>query len=115
MYNLQKVNVVHRTQDIYDFVIWCICANLVSAGPVTIYIFHGLNIIMIIIGAVYISQLLNVTPTLQHLYMYNNDIGDEGMAKISEALQHNKSLITLWVPECGLSVKGTVASVWIKM
>ena len=82
---------------------------MVSAGPVTFYVFHGLNIIMIVTGAVYISQLLNVTPTLQWLYMNGNDnIGDEGMAIISEALQHNKSLITLSVPGCGLSVKGTV-------
>ena len=63
---------------------------------------------MIITGAVYISQLLNVTPTLQSLDMSNNDIGDEGMAIISEALQHNKSLIRLFVSGCGLSVKGTV-------
>ena len=89
-------------KNIYDFVIWCICANLVSAGPVTFYIFHSLNIIMIITGAVYISQLLNVTPTLQSLDMSNNDIGDEGMAIISEALQHNKSLIRLFVSWCGV-------------
>ena len=65
-------------------------------------------IVMIITGAVYISQLLNVTHTLQVLYMSNNVIGDDGMAVISEALQHNKSLTTLVVAECGLSVKGTV-------
>ena len=63
---------------------------------------------MIIAGAVYISQLLNVTPTLQCLDMGNDDIGDEGMAIISEALQHNRSLTTLEVIQCGLSVKGTV-------
>ena len=63
---------------------------------------------MIITGAVYISQLLNVTPTLQWLDMSINIIGDEGMAKISEALQHNKSLTTLRVAECKLSMKGTV-------
>ena len=63
---------------------------------------------MIITGAVYISQLLNVTHILQVLNMTNNDIGDEGMAVISEALQHNKSLTTLVVQLCGLSVKGTV-------
>ena len=63
---------------------------------------------MIITGAVYISQLLNVTHTLQELDMSSNDIGDKGMAVISEALQHNKSLTTLWVVKCGLSVKGTV-------
>ena len=67
-------------------------------------------IVMIITGAVYISQLLNVTHTLQkqELYMSRNDIGDDGMAVISEALQHNKSLTTLRVGQCGLSVKGTV-------
>ena len=63
---------------------------------------------MIITGAVYISQLLNVTHTLQWLDMINNDIGDDGMAVISEALQHIKSLTTLEVAACGLSVKGTV-------
>ena len=63
---------------------------------------------MIITGAVYISELLNITHTLQVLKMSENDIGDEGMAVISEALQHNKSLTTLEVAQCGLSVKGTV-------
>ena len=65
-------------------------------------------IVMIITGAVYISQLLKVTRTLQYLNMNYNDIGDDGMAVISEALQHNKSLTTLRVQQCGLSVKGTV-------
>ena len=63
---------------------------------------------MIITGAVYINQLLNVTHTLQVLDMSRNDIGDDGMAVISEALQHNKSFTTLEVGQCGLSVKGTV-------
>ena len=63
---------------------------------------------IVITGAVYISQLLNVTHTLQELSMNSNDIGDDGMAVISEALQHNKSFTTLRVGQCGLSVKGTV-------
>ena len=63
---------------------------------------------MSITGAVYISQLLNVTHTLQELNMRDNDIGDDGMAVISEALQHNKSFTRLSVVQCGLSVKGTV-------
>ena len=63
---------------------------------------------MIITGALYISQLLDVTPTLQSLNMDDNDIGDEGMAIISEVLQHNRSLTTLEIAQCGLSVKGTV-------
>ena len=66
---------------------------------------------MIITGAVYISQLLNVTTTLQCFDMSGNDIGDEGMAIISEALQHNKSLTELYVVWCGLSVKGSYYSV----
>ena len=41
-----------------------------------------------------------------------NGIGDDWMAVISEALQHNKSLTTLWVIHCGLSVKGTVVCVF---
>ena len=56
----------------------------------------------------YISQLLNATHTLQGLNMSRNNIGDEGMAVISEALQHNKSLTTLSVEHCGLSAKGTI-------
>ena len=63
--------------------------------------------IMIITGAVYIRQLLNFTPTLQCLAMNYNDIGDEGMAIISEALQHNKSLTDLRVEKCGLSEKSS--------
>ena len=45
--------------------------------------------------------------------MSNNDISDDGMALISEALQHNKSLTSLKVVECGLSVKGTVVCILI--
>ena len=42
------------------------------------------------------------------LNVSHNDIGDDGMAVILEALQHNKSLTILGVTKCGLSVKGTV-------
>ena len=63
---------------------------------------------MIITGAVYISQLLNVTHTLQELNMSYN-ISDDGM---TVALQHTKSLTTPRVVECGLSVKGTVVCVF---
>ena len=66
---------------------------------------------MVIVGAKYISQLLNVTHTLQELKIGTNNIGDDGIAVISKALQHNKSFTTLWVGHCGLSAKGTVHSV----
>ena len=63
---------------------------------------------MIIVGAKYISQLLNVTHTLQELNICENNIGDDGIAVISEALQHNKSVTILSVCKCGLSAKGTM-------
>ena len=66
---------------------------------------------MIIVGAKYISQLLNVTHTLQELVIGNNDIGDDGIAVISEALQHNKSFSILSVELCGLSAQGSYHSV----
>ena len=65
-------------------------------------------IIMMITGAVYINQLLNVTHILEGLNMSHNDIGDYGMASVSEALQHNKSITKLEVAQCGLSMEGTV-------
>ena len=61
---------------------------------------------MTITGAEYISQILHVTPTLQYLDIGSNDIDDEGMGIISEALQHNKSLTAVRVDNCELSVKG---------
>ena len=53
------------------------------------------------------------SATLRVLNVKDNYIGDEGMAIISEALQHNKSLTRLGVKQCGLSVKGTVASIFV--
>ena len=59
--------------------------------------------------------IITDSATLRVLDVSENDIGDEGMAIISEALQHNKSLTTLRVERCRLSVIGTVCSysVWI--
>jgi len=69
---------------------------------------------MIITGAEYISQILNVTHTLQELRMAENDIGDNGMGSILEEIQHNKSLTLLAVLQCGLSVKGNVVcKMWL--
>ena len=48
------------------------------------------------------------SATLRVLDVSRNDIGDDGMAVISEALQNSKSLTKLNVGECGLSVKGNV-------
>ena len=48
------------------------------------------------------------SATLRVLDVSCNDIGDDGMAVISEALQNSKSLTKLNVSVCGLSVKGNV-------
>ena len=61
------------------------------------------------------SIIITGSATLRMLNIGLNNIGDEGMAILSEALQHNKSLTTLEVAGCGLSVKGTVCSMRIAM
>ena len=54
------------------------------------------------------TVIITGSATLRVLNVSWNDIGDDWMAVISEALQHNKSLTILDVGQCGLSVKGTV-------
>ena len=51
---------------------------------------------------------MNVTHTLQELNIGYNDIGDEEMAVILKALQHNRSLTTLKVEKCVLSQEGNI-------
>ena len=60
------------------------------------------------IGASYICNLLKITDTLKVIQMENNNIGDDGMCLICEGLQHNHTLTSLAVKNCGFSVKGTV-------
>ena len=57
------------------------------------------------------TVIITGSATLRVLDVSNNDISDDGMAVISEKLQHNKSLTTLSVAGCGLSVKGTVVCI----
>ena len=54
------------------------------------------------------TVIITGSATLRELRVGFNNISDDGMAVISEALQHNKSLTTLNVAGCGLSVKGTL-------
>jgi len=54
------------------------------------------------------TVIITGSATLRVLNVSSNDIDDDGMAAISETLQHSKSLTTLRVVKCGLSVKGTV-------
>ena len=57
------------------------------------------------------TVIITGSATLRVLDVNYNYIRDNGMAIISEALQHNESLTTLKVAWCGLSVKGTVVCV----
>ena len=54
------------------------------------------------------TVIITGSATLRMLDVSNNDIGDDGMAIVSKILQHNKSLTTLKIRECGLTAKGTV-------
>ena len=58
------------------------------------------------------TVIITGSATLRVLDVSANDIGDDWMAVILETLQHNKSLTTLGVMKCGLSVKGTVVCVF---
>ena len=59
------------------------------------------------------TVIITGIATLRVLGVSRNDISDDGMAVISEALQHNKSLTTLGIEKCGLSVKGTVLCIQV--
>ena len=60
---------------------------------------------MITTGAISISQALMVNQTLLELYMFNNDIGDEGITAISSSLNQS-SLTKLYVSRCGITFTG---------
>ena len=51
--------------------------------------------------------IITGSAALRVLNVNNNDIGDDGMAIISKALLHHRSLTTLKVAGCGLSMKGS--------
>ena len=63
---------------------------------------------MITTGAICIKTLLMENKTITFLDIRKNKIYDEGAAVISEGLQYNDILTTLWIEDCGLSVKGSV-------
>ena len=60
--------------------------------------------------ASYVSVTIIDDATLRELRVNENDIGDDGMAVVAEALQNNKALAELYVHKCGISMKGNVAS-----
>ena len=56
-------------------------------------------------GAIFISEILKVNRTLSVLYMWNNAIGDDGIATIARSLC-NSSVVELGVSWCSISVIG---------
>ena len=62
---------------------------------------------MIITGAMAVSKLLMGSCFLQKFYVGCNNIGDDGISLIIEQLQNITTLTTLYVGDCGLSVKGS--------
>ena len=54
------------------------------------------------------SAIITGSTTLQELDVSFNDIGEDGISKITLWLLTNKTLTKLNVARCNLSVKGTV-------
>jgi hypothetical protein len=50
--------------------------------------------------------VLKTNTALRSLHLGRNDIGDEGVQKLQQALRENSTLSSLWVPMCGLSDMG---------
>ena len=61
---------------------------------------------MITTGAISISKMMMVNHSLQELYMYNNNIGDDGISAIAGALGNCK-ISKLMVSVCGITLTGT--------
>ena len=60
---------------------------------------------MITTGAISISKMMMVNHSLQQLYMWINNIGDDGISAIAGALGNCK-INTLNVEECGITLAG---------
>ena len=60
---------------------------------------------MITTGAISISKMMMVNHSLQGLYMSSNNIGDDGISAIAEALSNCK-INMLNVNECGVTLTG---------
>ena len=62
-------------------------------------------ICMITTGAISISKMMMVNHSLQELYMWNNNIGDDGISAIAGALGNCK-INKLDVHHCGITLTG---------
>ena len=63
---------------------------------------------MITTGAISISKMMMVNHSLQELYMYSNNIGDDGISAIAGALGNCK-INTLNVRDCGITLTGATS------
>ena len=63
---------------------------------------------MITTGAISISKMMMVNHSLQELYMYTNNIGDDGISAIAGALS-NCNINILNVQECGITLTGATS------
>ena len=60
---------------------------------------------MITTGAISISKMMMVNHSVQELYIYNNNIGDDGISAIAGALGNCK-ISKLIVSGCGITLTG---------
>ena len=63
---------------------------------------------MITTGAISISKMMMVNHSLQELYMWSNNIGDDGISAIAGALANCK-INKLYVNECGITLTGATS------
>ena len=63
---------------------------------------------MITTGAISVSKMMMVNHSLQELYMYTNNIGDDGISAIAGALG-NCNINKLDVRKCGITLTGATS------
>ena len=68
---------------------------------------HEVNIVLLV-GACFIGEFLKVNCVLKTLDLSQNNVGDDGISVIADALLCNQTLTELWVGECGVTVKGRI-------
>ncbi|XP_065899165.1 NLR family CARD domain-containing protein 3-like isoform X3 [Dysidea avara] len=57
-------------------------------------------------GAYFIGEFLKTYCVLETLDLSQNNVGDDGILAIADALLCNQTLTELWVGDCGVTVKG---------
>jgi len=69
-----------------------------------------MKIVHSLVGTHFIGEFLKTNDVLKTLDLsQNTDVGDDGVAVITDALLYNKTLTELWIGECGVSVKSKIS------